>query len=480
MQAMLNHGASRNVNEEELKGYAGAIHYINQRAVIKPQSLSTPFRIVFNSSANFCGHILNDYWAKGPDMLINLLGLLLRFREGLYVLVGGIHKMCHTVKLSMIDQHTHRFFWQDLDLSSDPATFVMTSVSFGDRPAAAMATLALKKTAEMNMKRYPRAATIILSNTYVDDIVDSLDSKEQCEKVPSEIEQILQTGNFKIKEWHMSELNTENDVLNRLLNVNQKVLGMFWDVELDAFRFKSDLSFATRNKWNGRIRPQDSSELCISAPEQLTKRCVLSQVNSIYDPMGLLAPFIIKAKILMKGLWMNENKKLEWDDPLPEGKRVEWCKLFEEVSQLHTITFPRCLKTPDCQGDPIMILFCDGSENAYGTCTYIRWKTKSDLTLTRLIAAKCRVALMKATTIVRIELAGALLASRLFAFLTKECRIRFAKTYFLTDSQIVYSMIQRDSYGLRLSQLCGLVRYKRTPNLRNGIGSKGSTTLQIG
>ena len=179
-------------------------------------------------------------------MLINLLGLLLRFREGLYVLVGDIHKMYYTVKLSMIDQHTHRFFWRDLDLSSEPATFVMTSVSFGDRPAAAIAALALKKTAEMNMKRYLRAANIILSSTYVVDIVDSLDSKEQYEKVSSEIEEILQTGNFKIKEWHMSKSNTENDVLNRLLNVNQKVLGMFWNVELDVFRFKSDLSFATR------------------------------------------------------------------------------------------------------------------------------------------------------------------------------------------------------------------------------------------
>ena len=187
------------------------------------------------------------------------------------------------------------------------------------------------------MKRYPRDANIILSNTYVDDIVDSLDSKEQCEKVSSEIEQILQTGNFKIKEWHMSKSNTKNDVLNRLLNVNQKVLGMFWDVELDVSRFKSDLSFATRNKWNGRIRPQDSSVLCISAPEQLTKRSVLSQVNSIYDPMDLLAPFLIKAKILMKGLWMNDNKKLEWDDPLPEGVNVSKKFLSYILSLSHNV-----------------------------------------------------------------------------------------------------------------------------------------------
>ena len=58
MQDMLNRGASRKVNEEEVKGYTGPIHYINHHAVIKPESLSTPCRILFNSSANFCGYIL--------------------------------------------------------------------------------------------------------------------------------------------------------------------------------------------------------------------------------------------------------------------------------------------------------------------------------------------------------------------------------------------------------------------------------------
>ena len=50
-------------------------------------------------------------------------------------------------------------------------------------------------------------------------------------------------------------------------------------------------------------------------PSVLTKRMCLSQVNGIYDPLGLVAPFTIKAKILLRKMC---GIKLDWDDPMPE------------------------------------------------------------------------------------------------------------------------------------------------------------------
>lgn len=94
------------------------------------------------------GYTLNDFWIKGPDLLNNLLDILLRFREGNVGVVGDIRKMYHSVKISPLDQHTHRFLWRDLEEREPPDTYVMTSVSFGDKPAGAIAMLAMRKTAE--------------------------------------------------------------------------------------------------------------------------------------------------------------------------------------------------------------------------------------------------------------------------------------------------------------------------------------------
>ena len=62
---------------------------------------------MFNSSARYMGHMLNDYWAKGPHLLNDLLGVLIRFRENNIAMIGDIKKMYHTVKIKTIEQHTH-------------------------------------------------------------------------------------------------------------------------------------------------------------------------------------------------------------------------------------------------------------------------------------------------------------------------------------------------------------------------------------
>ena len=100
---------SRKITEQEKRDWTGPVHYIAHHAVRRPEKKSTPIRIVFNSSASFKGHTLNDYWYKGPDLLNNLFGVVLRFRENAVAICGDITKMYHMVAIPMLDQHVHRF-----------------------------------------------------------------------------------------------------------------------------------------------------------------------------------------------------------------------------------------------------------------------------------------------------------------------------------------------------------------------------------
>ena len=111
--------------------------------------------------------LLNEYWAKGPDLLNSLLGILVRFRENEVAFIGDIKKMYHTVKTTVLDQHTHRFLWRDMVTDKAPDTYVIQRVSFGDKPSATIATMALRKTAEMGSEQYPAAAKIVKDNTYM-------------------------------------------------------------------------------------------------------------------------------------------------------------------------------------------------------------------------------------------------------------------------------------------------------------------------
>ena len=154
MTEMVKMNFCRKLSEDEVKNYKGPVHYIPHHAVIRPEKKSTPVRIVFNPSSVFQGHKLNDYWMKGPDLVENLFGVVLHFREREVALVGDILKMYHCILIPEQDQHVHCFLWRNLKTSRKPDVYVKTVFTFGDKPAPAMAQTALRKTAEES-KNYP-------------------------------------------------------------------------------------------------------------------------------------------------------------------------------------------------------------------------------------------------------------------------------------------------------------------------------------
>ena len=49
--------------------------------------------------------------------------------------------------------------------------------------------------------------------------------------------------------------------------------------------------------------------------DSVTQRSVLSFVSSMLDPIGLVAPYTVRARLLLKDIWRLSRQ--QWDDPLP-------------------------------------------------------------------------------------------------------------------------------------------------------------------
>ena len=116
---MIERGVAKKMSKEDLD-YDRPVHYISHHEVLKQDSASTPCRIVFNASAKYKSHVSNEYWAKGLDLLGNLLGILVKFREKFVGYIGDVQKMYHTVRLDPKDQQTHRFLWRDFRQDDKP------------------------------------------------------------------------------------------------------------------------------------------------------------------------------------------------------------------------------------------------------------------------------------------------------------------------------------------------------------------------
>lgn len=298
----------------------------------------------------------------------------------------------------------------------------------------------------MGRERYPQAAQIIRDNTYMDDVIESTEDLLTAQKRTSDIEHLISKGGFQVKGWIFSDdpMNQEKTTMPSEPNTStEKVLGIIWNPMKDYLCFEVKLDFSRKKH---KLRTETMNQLPNEIPEQLTKCIILSQVNSIYDPLGLAGPFTVRAKIMMRQRWASDVK-IDWDDPIPEENRRDWRMFFKELVEMDNVRFKRCMKPRDAVGDPILIIFSDGSSQAFGACAYVRWELKSGLFENSLILSKNRLAPVKKMSIDRIELCGAIINKRLKILIQQQCRYQFHRFYHIVDSQIVHAMIQKDCYG---------------------------------
>ena len=131
------------------------------------------------------------------------MGVLINFREEGVGYIGDIRKMYHTVRITMInnpDQQTHRFLLRDLNPEKKPEEYMMEVVSFGDKSAATIVQLALRKIADLATNDQSVAKEVTYTSTYMDDIISSMNTIGDAEKQTSSIDKTLQKGSYRLKD----------------------------------------------------------------------------------------------------------------------------------------------------------------------------------------------------------------------------------------------------------------------------------------
>ena len=203
----------------------------------------------------------------------------------------------------------------------------------------------------------------------------------------------------------MHEVNLDSDPLP-----SAKTLGIMWLSSEDVFTFVCHMG---------------------KQETQWTKRNFLSKIATLFDPLGLLSPFLIRAKILMQQLRLNG---LEWDERLPQELFTKVNTWFAELSILSEIKSLRCLQLKKEVKCAKLHTFVDASQEAYGTAVYIKVKYKDGSSSIRLVASKTKVAPLHSISIPRLELMGAILGSRLAKSVANALSVETKSITFWTDS----------------------------------------------
>ncbi|KHJ39854.1 Pao retrotransposon peptidase [Trichuris suis] len=366
-------------------------------AVYREDNFSTRCRIVFDASARYDNRSLNDSLEAGPALQGDLLAILLRFRRFRIGLQADISKMFLQIALHEHDQDACRYVWRDKANETIPRKFRFKRICFGLNCSPFLAMGVLQHHIERYQKSHERVVGHLLHDMYVDDIAVSCDDEKEAEQLVRESAEIMIAGGFHLTKW-ISDSDVallaaaQPDSLHPRVGTGVKTLGVPWNPSEDLL---------------GYARPDD---LYLKTCE--TKRQLLQLSTKVFDPLGCISPYTVRAKILLQRMWQCGVPR---DEEAPTDILKEWLQWKSELVTLTEVKFPRTLVPFRKVNVSIYELhvFCDAPERTYGAAVYLRVETTSGEVVVHLVMAKGRVAPVKRVTLPRLELCAALVATRL-------------------------------------------------------------------
>lgn len=404
------------------------IYYIPHHCVEKPESTTTKLRVVFDASCKTSSNIsLNNVLKVGPTIQNDLFTILIRFRKHNFVLVGDLTKMYRQILIDKDERNLQRIVWRR---SPDEAVrhFQLNTITYGTAPASFLSTRCLRQIAIDIVKESPVESDIIRSDFYVDDLLTGAENVQTLINLKTNICQILASYGFELRKFQTNDstvLENESEIqhnANYLISndCSIKTLGVSWNPAIDKFEYNYQNISLENNK--------------------ISKRTILSVIAKIFDPLGILGPLAIRAKLIIQKLW---QLQIDWDDDIPVEMVSEWVNLKTEFSQVGLIRVPRHVlivqpKIIELHG------FSDASERAYGCCIYLRSIDKNGCIESHLVCAKSRVSPLKSLSLPRLELLGALLLARLLIKCKDALKININKIMLWTDSTIVLCWISNE------------------------------------
>ena len=207
----------------------------------------------------------------------------------------------------------------------------MTSHLFGGIWCASSSMYALRRTVD-DFPCSDEVHQTVNNDMYVDDLLKSVPAIEEAKVLLSSIKEVLKCGGFNLTKF----LTNSKDLLEHIpaedraaavkeikTDMQSKALGIKWDIGRDEF------SYISKH---------------VESQETVTKRGMLSQLSSMYDPLGLVSLVVHQGKALFQQV---TGLKLPWDDPVPPELAQRWLEWLRSLQGMQGLTFPRCI----CPGE---------------------------------------------------------------------------------------------------------------------------------
>ena len=446
----MERGAFKRLVEEKLEAWEGPFNYISHHDVPKPSSKSTRIRIVSNSSLNNNnkGYSYNDCLPKGPGSLVPLLECMVTW---------DYSKCYNSVWTTPAELHCRRFVWR-WKVGDPWEVFGIDRMHFGDRPAAIGLEVAKGLVAQAGAHMDPATAKMIAGD-YVDDgfgrgtaedvarLMGEWVAKDGTISYHGLVPAIMALGGFQVK-YMVKDREVRQEVLDQF---GGQVLGIPWDMSQDVIRMRMKVNLSPRSQKIHMGENISADRVEEIRGTWLTKRVMMSQIYSIYDPLGLLSPITIKYKLLLQRMVV---EGLEWDEPLDGELLNQSQAVLKEMVLAGEVEFPRSVVPEEADPEEVELAgFTDGGDPASAACLYVLTERKEpgaqgQTHTVRLLAAKARVtpsstkaSRLRAST-PGTEMRGILCLARLVTAVLEGFPVQPKSIFLAVDSECTISAVE--------------------------------------
>ncbi|XP_062602420.1 uncharacterized protein LOC134264140 [Saccostrea cucullata] len=386
--------------------------YLPLFGVYHPQKRDK-IRGVFDSSAKCDGVLLNDVLMTGPDLMNNLIGVLLRFRRESVAIVADIEQMFYSFLVDIEHRRYLRFIWHKENNFDEPLVDYQMKVHvFGNSPSPAVATYGLRRrTADEAAAQYGSdMREFVHRNFYVEDALSSHSSAEdEIDLLKRTQKALMEHGCLRLHKiasnsGEVLAAFSSQDLAKDLKDTElwaddlptQRSLGICWNLQHDYFTFKVNME-----------------------DKPFTRRGVLSSINSLFDPLGFVAPVTIAGKAILREAM---TSGLDWDEPLPPDFLQKWTIWKSSLKDLEHLQIPRTFSEMSVSKANYkeLLIFSDASTMAIAAVAFLRQVSDTGKEQLGFIMGKAKLAPKHGHTVPRLELCAAVMATALYELIAAE------------------------------------------------------------
>jgi hypothetical protein len=287
------------------------------------------------------------------------------------MVLSDISEMFLKVILDPADRRYHRFHFNGEE-------YEWLVILFGNLSSPNGSQKVIQLNCDLNGQGLDEALESVRNACYMDDVADSRPDEETALELAKQLVILFDHCGMTVQKFYSNSplvcKSLDQSLLAKAIQFDEvthdvvynigRVLGTSYSVPDDCLTYAG--KFGNVKEWiKGKVDINLDNE---PVQDGWTKRKLTQVSASVFDPLGLISPFLVRSKVIIQEVW---KLKIDWDEVIPEAICLPWQSWLDQFTEIPNIKVDRWTGLKARGTSYQLHTFCDASEEGVCAAVYI-------------------------------------------------------------------------------------------------------------